>query len=151
VPTDVERRYMEAQLAARYPLAAPPREAPSDEKKEKNTEAMVALPMDALAGALKGTVAATLGLPGDIESLIRLLTGGEQKLPTTEDIQQALPAATTEGMSDERKAVTQTAATLGEFLPAGPIAAAAKVAGVKRTAKAAGAAAAATPAATGDR
>jgi len=41
---------------------------------------------DMLAGALRGTVAQSLGLPGDLESLVRLLTGGEQVLPTTEDI-----------------------------------------------------------------
>jgi hypothetical protein len=47
---------------------------------------------DMLAGALKGGVAQTLGLPGDIESLVRLLTGGEQVMPTTEDMEGKLPA-----------------------------------------------------------
>lgn len=46
---------------------------------------------DALAGALKGGVAQTLGLPGDVESLVRLLTGGEQVMPTTDDMEKKLP------------------------------------------------------------
>lgn len=46
---------------------------------------------DALAGALKGAVAQTLGLPGDVESLVRMLAGGEQVMPTTEDMEARLP------------------------------------------------------------
>lgn len=46
---------------------------------------------DALAGALKGATAQTLGLPGDVESLVRMLAGGEQVMPTTEDMEARLP------------------------------------------------------------
>jgi hypothetical protein len=55
------------------------------------TEPATAL-LDSLAGALKGGVAQTLGLPGDLESLVRMLTGGEQVMPTTEDMNAKLPA-----------------------------------------------------------
>jgi hypothetical protein len=53
-------------------------------------EPAVAL-MDALAGVLRGGVAQTLGLPGDVESLVRMLTGGDNVMPTTEDMNAKLP------------------------------------------------------------
>ena len=42
---------------------------------------------------LRGRIAGTLGMPGDIESLIRLLPGLDERtyLPTSEDIEQRLP------------------------------------------------------------
>jgi hypothetical protein len=55
---------------------------------------------DMLAGALKGGVAQTLGLPGDIESLVRLLTGGEQVMPTTEDMEGKLPPVIPPSVTD---------------------------------------------------
>ena len=56
--------------------------------------------LDSLAGALKGGVAQTLGLPGDLESLVRMLTGGEQVMPTTEDMNAKLPAVVPPSVTD---------------------------------------------------
>jgi len=79
---------------------------------------------DTLAGALRGTVAQSLGLPGDIESLVRLLTGGEQVLPTTERVSEMLPPVVPPGAPDmvgysaaERRKTADVAGTLGEFNP----------------------------------
>ena len=44
--------------------------------------------LGAMGSAAKGAAQATVGLPGDVESLVRLLTGGEQRLPTTEQVGQ---------------------------------------------------------------
>lgn len=46
-----------------------------------------------LGSAGRGLVAGTAGLPGDIESLVRLLPGLDEKtiLPTTEDVSNYLP------------------------------------------------------------
>jgi len=44
--------------------------------------------LGAMGSAAKGAAQATVGLPGDIESLVRMLTGGEQQLPTTEQVGQ---------------------------------------------------------------
>jgi hypothetical protein len=44
--------------------------------------------LGAMGSAAKGAAQATVGLPGDIESLVRMLTGGEQALPTTEQVGQ---------------------------------------------------------------
>jgi len=41
-----------------------------------------------MGSAAKGAAQATVGLPGDIESLVRMITGGEQTLPTTERVGQ---------------------------------------------------------------
>lgn len=91
------------RLAAGKPVFAAPEESPkpaprvgraSVPYKRPSTrdfvEPIVAL-WDSLAGALKGGTAQTLGLPGDIESLVRMLTGGDQVMPTTEDMEQNLP------------------------------------------------------------
>ncbi len=91
---------------------------------------------DMLAGALRGTVAQSLGLPGDLESLVRLLTGGEQVLPTTEDISEkgvripftdtkvTLPPVVPPNAPDiigysaaERRKTADVAGKLGEFNP----------------------------------
>jgi hypothetical protein len=71
---------------------------------------------DSLAGALKGAVAQTLGLPGDIESLLRMLndSGNGQTLPTTEDVSAALPAVTTD---PARQPSADMGQTVGEFAP----------------------------------
>lgn len=65
--------------------------------------------LDAGAGALRGSTRATLGLPGDLESLVRLLTGGETVLPTSEDLDRMLPGI--EGHT------AQTFDKVGEFVP----------------------------------
>jgi len=77
---------------------------------------------DMLAGALKGGVAQTLGLPGDIESLVRMLTGGEQVMPTTEDMEKKLPPAIPPSVTDLvtggdrlRQVPADVGQTLGEF------------------------------------
>jgi hypothetical protein len=41
-----------------------------------------------MGSAAKGAAQATVGLPGDVESLVRMITGGEQRLPTTEQVGQ---------------------------------------------------------------
>lgn len=77
----------DAPPVARVGRAGVPYQSPS---MKDITEPATAL-LDSLAGALKGGVAQTLGLPGDLESLVRLLTGGEQVMPTTEDMEKKLP------------------------------------------------------------
>lgn len=74
---------------------------------------------DTLAGALRGTVAQSLGLPGDLESLVRLLTGGEQVLPTTERVSEMLPPVVPPGAPNaaEREKTADIAGKLGEFNP----------------------------------
>lgn len=79
---------------------------------------------DTLAGALRGTVAQSLGLPGDIESLVRLLTGGEQVLPTTERVSEMLPPVVPENAPDmvgysaeSRRQTANIAGKLGEYNP----------------------------------
>jgi hypothetical protein len=79
---------------------------------------------DTLAGALRGTVAQSLGLPGDIESLVRLLTGGEQVLPTTERVSEMLPPVVPENAPDMvgysaegRRQTANIAGKLGEYNP----------------------------------
>jgi len=145
------------------PAAAASRsvQKPQAVSKLKETGAGTAT-MDVLAGLLKGSVAATIGLPGDVESLVRLLTGGEQKLPTTEDVQAKLPPVVNPPAGDpgdpdylKRNNRVTAAEAAGEFIPLAPVAAAAKVArkigkkGVAQTA--AGTAAMATAQPTGDR
>jgi len=144
-------------------VAATPRSAqkPQALPKQKETGPATA-GMDVLAGLLKGSVAATLGLPGDVESLVRLLTGGEQRLPTTEDLQKRLPPVVSPPAGDpgdpdylKRNNRATAAEVAGEFIPLAPVAAAAKVVrklGKKGTTQAtAGTAAMAIAKPTGDR
>lgn len=102
---------------------------------------------DTLAGALRGTVAQSLGLPGDIESLVRLLTGGEQVLPTTERVSEMLPPVVPENAPDmvgysaaERRKTADVAGKFGEFNPivGAPEAVKLGVKGVKELAPVAG-------------
>jgi hypothetical protein len=74
---------------------------------------------DTLAGALRGTVAQSLGLPGDVESLVRMLTGGEQALPTTEQVSEILPPVVPPGAPNAtaRQQTAKVAGKLGEFNP----------------------------------
>lgn len=46
------------------------------------------------ASAARGVARGTLGLPGDLESLARMIVGGKQVLPTSEDWDKKLPPAT---------------------------------------------------------
>lgn len=97
---------------------------------------------DTLAGALRGTVAQSLGLPGDVESLVRLLTGGEQVLPTTERVSEMLPPVVPPGAPDAaaRQQTAEIAGKLGELNPivGAPEAVKLGVKGVKELAPVAG-------------
>ena len=46
------------------------------------------------ASAARGVTRGTLGLPGDLESLARLITGGNQILPTSSSLDKSLPKVT---------------------------------------------------------
>lgn len=91
-----------------------------DDLKQRGTDVW-----DVLAGALKGGVAQTLGLPGDVESLIRMLTGGEQVMPTTEDMEKKLPLVIPPTLSSlvtgggQREANAAYGETAGEFIGLG--------------------------------
>jgi len=160
--SDFDEGYRRMLFEREFPRPVPAQEpAPKAAAKPKETGAGTAT-MDVLAGLLKGSVAATIGLPGDVESLVRLLTGGEQKLPTTEDVQAKLPPVVNPPAGDpgdpdylKRNNRVTAAEAAGEFIPLAPVAAAAKVArkiGKKGAAQAAaGGAAAAVSETTGDR
>jgi len=104
---------------------------------------LVAL-LDTLAGALKGATAQTLGLPGDIRSILDLISQegaqkylGEPVMPTTEQMQDILPAVVPQGVANqsEREQTAKMASEIGTFLPAPGIPEAA-VQGVKAVTKA---------------
>lgn len=104
---------------------------------------LVAL-LDTLAGALKGATAQTLGLPGDIRSILDMISKeGAQKylgnpvLPTTEQMQEKLPAVVPEGVANQadREFTAKMASEIGTFLPA-PGAPEAAIQGVKAVGKA---------------
>lgn len=76
--------------------------------------------MDMLAGALKGAVAQTIGLPGDVESLYHAMFGGRNKLVTTEDVQKLLPPVVPAG-DTAREHTAKIAEKMGEFLPVAPV------------------------------
>jgi len=96
--------------------------------------------IDTLAGALRGTVAQSLGLPGDIESLVRLLSGGKQVLPTTEQVNEMLPPVVPPSAPNaaERQKTADVANLLGEYNPllGAPEAAKLAVKGAKAAGKA---------------
>lgn len=96
--------------------------------------------LDSLAGALRGAVAQTIGLPGDIRSIVDLIAQegaekylGQRTLPTTEEILQSnmLPPVLKEGVPrrEERQPSVETAEQVGTFLPAPGIPEAVKMAG----------------------
>lgn len=104
---------------------------------------LVAL-LDTLAGALKGATAQTLGLPGDIRSILDLINKegatkylGEPVMPTTEQMQDILPAVVPQGVANQadREYTAKMASEIGTFLPAPGIPEAA-VQGVKAVTKA---------------
>lgn len=74
---------------------------------------------DTLSGALRGTVAQTLGLPGDVESLVRMLTGGKQVMPTTERMGEILPPVVPPSApgAEMRQKTAEVAGKFGEFNP----------------------------------
>jgi hypothetical protein len=104
---------------------------------------LVAL-LDTLAGALKGATAQTIGLPGDIRSILDLISKegaqkylGDPVLPTTEEMQNILPAVVPQGVANQadREYTAKMASEMGTFLPAPGIPEAA-VQGVKAVTKA---------------
>lgn len=87
---------------------------------------LVAL-LDTLAGALKGATAQTLGLPGDIRSILDMINKegaqkylGDPVLPTTEQMQEILPAVVPQGVANQadREFTAKMASEIGTFLPA---------------------------------
>lgn len=127
-----EEAYAQALRAVRMPPTEEERKSLQDMNRGRDTDGdkggattAAMAPLDVLAGALKGSVAATLGLPGDVESLVRMLTGGEQRMPTTEDVSAALPKVVEGDAGREHSAKVGEMA--GEFLPVAPVAAAAKM------------------------
>ena len=104
---------------------------------------LVAL-LDTLAGALKGATAQTLGLPGDIRSILDMINKegaqkylGDPVLPTTERMQEILPAVVPQGVANQadREQTAKTFSEVGTFLPA-PGAPEAAIQGVKAVGKA---------------
>ena len=136
---ELERAMYEAQFRARHPDWTPEVAGADGGQTAGKTlgeqtgrpDLMGLAAMDTLPALLKGSVAASLGLPGDLESLVRLLSGGEQILPTTEDMQAKLPPvvpADAKGdKADFRRESVKAGELIGEFLPVAPFAAAAKV------------------------
>lgn len=100
--------------------------------------------LDMLAGALKGATAATMGLPGDIESLVRMLSGSEggQVMPTTEDMQKVIPPVATDPV---RAKTAGPYETIGEFMGLGTAPKAMRAV-IRKAPRAAAAAAAGAPA-----
>jgi hypothetical protein len=83
--------------------------------------------LDTLAGALHGITAQTLGLPGDIRSILDMINKegaakylGEPVLPTTERMQEILPAVVPQGVANQadREHTAKMFSNVGTFLPA---------------------------------
>ncbi len=102
--------------------------------------------LDTLAGALRGAAAQTIGLPGDIRSILDLINKegaekylGQAVLPTTEDMLAGtfLPPVLKEGVPnrEERQKAVDVAQEVGTFLPAPGVPEAA-IQGVKAVGKA---------------
>jgi hypothetical protein len=91
---------------------------------------------DMLASTLRGSVAATAGLPGDIRELIDLFGPeavervlGKRVMPTTQDMNKMLPPAVPTNAPASRQHTANVYGSLGEFLPLPGSGAAAKAAG----------------------
>lgn len=130
----------DAPSPARVGRAGVPQQPPSMSDITQPAQAL----WDSLAGALKGAVAQTLGLPGDIEALVRMLTGTEdgQHMVTTEGVSDLLPDVTTD---PKRKPSADAGQFVGELVglggaPKAVVKAATKVAPKAASKAAAGAA-----------
>jgi hypothetical protein len=86
--------------------------------------------MDTFAGLAKGAVAQSIGVGGDIRTLVDMVAEepakkimGERMLPTTEEMQRLLPQLFPDGVQvDPRRRATAAASEkAGEFLPIAPI------------------------------
>lgn len=91
---------------------------------------------DMLASTLRGSVAATAGLPGDIRELIDLFGPeavervlGKRVMPTTQDMNKMLPPAVPTNAPASRQHTANVYGSLGEFLPLPGSGAATKAAG----------------------
>jgi hypothetical protein len=113
---------------------------------EQDRENMAIGLLDTLAGALRGAAAQTIGLPGDIRSILDMISQegaekylGKAVLPTTEDMLAGtfLPPVLKEGVPnrEERQKAVDVAQEVGTFLPAPGIPEAA-IQGVKAAGKA---------------
>lgn len=83
--------------------------------------------LDTLAGALHGATAQTIGLPGDIRSILDMINKegaqkylGDPVLPTTERMQEILPAVIPQGVANQadREQTAKMFSNVGTFLPA---------------------------------
>lgn len=85
--------------------------------------------LDTLAGALRGATGATIGLPGDIRSIVDMINQegaeavmGKRMFPTSEEVLQSniLPPVIPAGAPNaaERQKTVDIAQGVGEFLPA---------------------------------
>jgi hypothetical protein len=160
---DISQRYKQMLYERDYPV--PPQTPAPKRPGEANIGTAT---MDTLAGVIKGSVAATAGLPGDLRELVNLIAEetatkilGKRWVPTTEEMQAALPPVVKPPADPgdpahlDRSNRVALAEVVGEFLPLAPVAAAVKVAkavGKKRAAQAAaGTATAAASEPAGDR
>lgn len=98
---------------------------PTTEDREKMAVGL----LDTLAGALRGAAAQTIGLPGDIRSILDMINQegaekylGKAVLPTTEEMlaKDTLPPVLKEGAPNrkERQKAVDVAQEVGTFLPA---------------------------------
>jgi hypothetical protein len=96
---------------------------------EQDRENMAIGLLDTLAGALRGAVAQTIGLPGDIRSILDMINQegaekylGKAVLPTTEEMLAGdmLPPVLKEGVPnrEKRQKAVDVAQEIGTFLPA---------------------------------
>jgi hypothetical protein len=96
---------------------------------EQDREKMAIGLLDTLAGALRGAAAQTIGLPGDIRSILDMINQegaekylGKAVLPTTDEMLAGtfLPPVLKEGVPnrEERQKSVETAQEVGTFLPA---------------------------------
>jgi hypothetical protein len=140
VASDMDKPFIGTRL--NVPRAGQPQ--PTEQDREKLAIGL----LDSLAGALRGATAQTIGLPGDIRSIIDMIAQegaerylGQRTLPTTEEIlaSDMLPPVLGENVPnrEERQATVETAQEVGTFLPAPGIPEAVKpvVKAVKRMTK----------------
>jgi hypothetical protein len=140
VTSDMDKPFIGTRL--NVPRAGQPQ--PTTQDRERLAVGL----LDSLAGALRGAAAQTIGLPGDIRSIIDMIAQegaekylGQRTLPTTEEIlaSDMLPPVLGENVPnrEERQATVETAQEVGTFLPAPGIPEAVKpvVKAVKRMTK----------------
>ena len=79
---------------------------------------------DMMAGALRGSTAATLGAPGDIREIVDLVAPdtaqrvmGQRSFPTTEEMKAKLPPVVPQGGLPVRQHTAEIYGGLGEFMP----------------------------------